>query len=70
MQLEDQAALDVLNYILAAEHLHARMLTNTRVLYGYTNDASGFLEDRWFGPGSYTFRSYSRPKSSGLSTKK
>ena len=60
--LEDQAALDVMNYILAAEHLHARMLTNTRVLYGYTNDASGFLEDRWFGPGSYTFRSYSRPE--------
>ena len=58
--LEDQAALDVMNYILAGGHLYTRMTVETRYRYGYTNDASGFLEDRWFGPGSYTFRSYSR----------
>jgi predicted Zn-dependent peptidase len=58
--LEDQAALEVMNYILAGGHLWTRMTIETRYKYGYTNDASGFLEDRWFGPGGYTFRSYSR----------
>ena len=58
--LEDAAALEVMNYILAGGHLYTRMTVETRYRYGYTNDASGFLEDRWFGPGSYTFRSYSR----------
>jgi zinc protease len=58
--LEDAAALEVMNYILAGGHLYTRMTIETRYRYGYTNDASGFLEDRWFGPGSYTFRSYSR----------
>ena len=57
---EDAAALEVMNYILAGGHLYTRMTVETRYRYGYTNDASGFLEDRWFGPGSYTFRSYSR----------
>ena len=60
MPLEDRAALEVMNYILAGGHLYTRMTIETRYKYGYTNDASGFLEDRWFGPGSYTFRSYSR----------
>ena len=60
--LADQAALEVMNYILAGGHLWTRMTIETRYKYGYTNDASGFLEDRWAGPGSYTFRSYSRPE--------
>jgi predicted Zn-dependent peptidase len=60
--LEDEAALEVMNYILAGGHLYTRMTVETRYKYGYTNDASGFLEPRWFGPGSYSFRSYSRPE--------
>ncbi len=60
VSLADQAALEVMNYILAGGHLYTRMTIETRYRYGYTNDASGFLEPRWFGPGSYTFRSYSR----------
>jgi zinc protease len=60
--LEEQAALEVMNYIMGADHLNTRMMVETRYKYGYTNDASGFLEDRWYGPGSYTFRSYSRPE--------
>jgi len=38
------------------------MTIETRYKYGYTNDASGFPEDKWFGPGGYNFRSYSRPE--------
>ncbi len=60
--VEDQAALEVMNYIIGAEHDKTRMMVETRYKYGYTNDASGFLEERWFGPGAYTFRSYSRPE--------
>ena len=58
----DAAALEVMNYILAGGHLWTRMTIETRYKYGYTNDASGFLEEKWFGPGSYSFRSYSRPE--------
>ncbi len=57
-----QAALEVMNYILAGGHLWTRMTIETRYRYGYTNDASGFVEDKWHGPGSYNFRSYSRPE--------
>lgn len=60
--VEEQAALEVMNYILAGGHLWTRMTIETRYKYGYTNDASGFLEDKWFGPGGYNFRSYSRPE--------
>lgn len=60
--LGDQAALEVMNYILAGGHLWTRMTIETRYKYGYTNDASGFLEDKWYGPGAYNFRSYSRPE--------
>jgi zinc protease len=60
VRLEDQAALEVMNYILAGGHLYTRMTVETRYKYGYTNDASAFLEPGWTGPGSYTFRSYSR----------
>jgi zinc protease len=58
--LADHAALEVMNYILAGGHLYTRMTVETRYRYGYTNDASGFLEPKWFGPGGYDFRSYSR----------
>lgn len=60
--LEEQAALEVMNYIMGAVHLNTRMMRETRYKYGYTNDASSFLEDHWYGPGGYTFRSYSRPE--------
>ncbi len=59
--VEDQAALEVMNYIMGAVHLNTRLMRETRYKYGYTNDASGFIEDNWYGPGAYTFRSYSRP---------
>jgi len=59
--MEEQAALDVMNYIMGAVHLNTRMMRETRYKYGYTNDASGFPEPHWYGPGGYTFRSYSRP---------
>lgn len=58
----DQASLEVMNYILAGGHLWTRMTIETRYKYGYTNDASGFLTQKWFGPGTYDFRSYSRPE--------
>lgn len=59
---KDEAALHVMNYIIGAEHLNTRLMVETRYKYGYTNDASGFLEPRWDGPGTYSFRSYSRPE--------
>jgi zinc protease len=61
VRMEEQAALDVMNYIMGAVHLNTRMMRETRYKYGYTNDASGFPEEHWYGPGSYSFRSYSRP---------
>jgi len=60
--LAEQAAFDVMNYIVGAVHLNTRLMRETRYRYGYTNDASGFPEDRWYGPGTYSFRSYSRPE--------
>jgi zinc protease len=60
--LDEQAALDVMNYILGAEHLTTRLMIATRYKYGLTNDASAFPEDKWFGPGGYSLRSYSRPE--------
>jgi zinc protease len=60
--LEEQAAFEVMDYIMGAYHLNTRMMRNTRYKYGYTNDASSFVEDRWYGPGGYTYRSYSRPE--------
>jgi len=59
--LEDEAALHVMNYIIGEYHMNTRLMRETRYKYGLTNDASSFLEDRWYGPGGYTFRSYSRP---------
>jgi zinc protease len=60
--LDEQAALDVMTYILGAEHLTTRLMIATRYKYGLTNDASAFPEDKWFGPGGYSLRSYSRPE--------
>jgi zinc protease len=60
--LEEQAAFEVMDYIMGAYHLNTRMMRNTRYKYGYTNDASSFVEYRWYGPGGYTYRSYSRPE--------
>ena len=60
--LKEQAAFEVMNYIMGVYHLNTRMMRNTRYRYGYTNDASSFVEDRWYGPGGYTYRSYSRPE--------
>lgn len=60
--LEEQAAFDVMDYIMGAYHLNTRMMRETRYKYGYTNDASSFPEPKWYGPGGYTYRSYSRPE--------
>jgi len=60
--LAEQAAFEVMNYIMGEYHMNTRMMRNTRYKYGYTNDASSFVEDRWYGPGGYTYRSYSRPE--------
>ncbi len=62
MAVEEQAAFDVMNYIIGDYHMNTRLMRNTRYKYGWTNDASSFAEDRWYGPGGYTFRSYSRPE--------
>lgn len=60
--LEEKAAFEMMNYIMGEYHMNTRMMRNTRYKYGYTNDASSFVEDRWYGPGGYTYRSYSRPE--------
>ncbi len=59
---QDQAALDVMNYILGAYHLDSRLYRESRELRGLTNDNSSFLEPGVRGPGSYTFRTYGRPE--------
>lgn len=60
--LKDQAALQVMNYILGGGHFDTRLFRETRDKRGLTNDASGFLEANWRGPGTYTFRTYGRPQ--------
>ena len=62
MSLKEMASLEVMNYILGGGHFSTRLFIETRDKYGLTNDASGFLEESWSGPGSYTFRTYSRPE--------
>ncbi len=59
---EDEAALTAMNYILGGGHFDTRLFRETRDKRGLTNDASGFLEPGWRGPGSYTFRTYGRPE--------
>lgn len=50
---EDQAALDVMNYILGGGHFDTRLFRATRDRRGLTNDASGFPEPGTQGPGTY-----------------
>ena len=59
---EDQAALEVMDYILGAYHLDSRLFRNSRELRGLTNDNSSFLQPGVRGPGSYTFQTYGRPE--------
>lgn len=59
---KNQAALEVMNYILGGGHFDTRLFRETRDKRGLTNDASGFLEPNWFGAGTYTFRTYGRPE--------
>ncbi len=59
---EDQAALDVMNYILGAYHLDARLFRESRERRGLTNDNSSFLEPGVRGPGSYTSHTSGRPE--------
>ena len=58
---QDQAALEVMNYILGGGHFDTRLFRVTRDRRGLTNDDSGFLEPSLHGPGAYTFRTYGRP---------
>ncbi|MFQ5629986.1 MAG: M16 family metallopeptidase [bacterium] len=60
--LVDESALQVMNYILGGGHFDTRLFRETRDKRGLTNDDSGFLEPRWHGPGTYTFRTYGRPE--------
>ena len=59
---QDQAPLDVMDYILGAYHLDARLFREARELRGLTNDNSSFLEPAVRGPGTYTFQTYGRPE--------
>jgi zinc protease len=58
----DLPALEVMNYILGGGHFDTRLFRETRDKRGLTNDASGFLEPRLRGPGTYTFRTSGRPE--------
>ncbi len=58
---DDQAALEVMNYILGGGHFDTRLFRVTRDRRGLTNDDSGFLEPSLHGPGAYTFRTSGRP---------
>ncbi len=59
---DERAALDVMNYILGAYHLDARLFREARELRGLTNDNSAFLEPSVRGPGTYSFHTYGRPE--------
>jgi predicted Zn-dependent peptidase len=59
---DERAALDVMNYILGAYHLDARLFRAARELRGLTNDNSAFLEPSVRGPGTYSFHTYGRPE--------
>ncbi len=58
---DEVPALEVMNYILGGGHFDTRLFEETRDMRGLTNDASGFLTFRKYGPGSYDFRTYGRP---------
>ena len=59
---DEQAAVDVMNYILGAVHLDARLFREARELRGLTNDNSAFPQPALRGPGTYTFQTYGRPE--------
>jgi len=59
---QDEAALQVMNYILGGGHFDTRLFRATRDRRGLTNDDSGFLEPNKDGPGTYAFRTYGRPE--------
>lgn len=59
---DDEAALQVMDYILGAYHLDSRLYRNSRDRRGLTNDNSAFLEAGIHGPGAYSFRTYGRPE--------
>jgi zinc protease len=58
----DEAALQVMNYILGGGHFDTRLFQATRDRRGLTNDDSGFLEMNDDGPGTYAFHTYGRPE--------
>ncbi len=60
---QDEAALQVMNYILGGGHFDTRLFRATRDRRGLTNDDSGFLEPNRAGPGTYAFHTYGRPES-------
>ncbi|MGY8985351.1 MAG: M16 family metallopeptidase [Sphingomonadales bacterium] len=60
MSPKDQVIFEVMNYIMAGGHFWTRMFIETRDKYGFTNDASGYIEDHWYGSGSYSFHTSSR----------
>ena len=59
--IEDEASLQVMNYILGGGHFDTRLFRATRDRRGLTNDDSGFLNPGVRAPGSYTFQTYGRP---------
>jgi zinc protease len=61
--LADEAPLQVMNYILAGDHLAGRMFIEARDRRGLANDEIGHPEPRLRGPGTYTFRAAGRPAS-------
>jgi len=60
--LEDQAPLEVMNYILGGGHFDTRLFRAARDRSGLANDDSGFLEPSAAGPGTYSFRTGGRPE--------
>jgi predicted Zn-dependent peptidase len=60
---QDEAALAVMNYVLAGDHLAGRMFLEARDRRGLANDEIGHPEPRLRGPGTYTFRAAGRPES-------
>lgn len=60
--LEDQAPLEVMNYILGGGHFDTRLFRAARDRRGLANDDSGFLEQSTAGPGTYSFRTGGRPE--------
>lgn len=60
--MEDEAAIEVMNYILGGGHFYTRLFHATRDRRGLTNDNSGFLEPSRDGPGTYAFHTYGRPE--------